>query len=184
MDAHLEDRGAWDLRLTDEERGKATEVLGVARGNPVLAVSVGTKVQSKDWGRENWRALLEALGGLYPGYALALMGVPEESEASEFAASGWRAGAGPTSVVINLCGRLTPRESAACFAESRMFLGHDSGPMHLAATVQTPCVAIFARRAIFHGSGIRTGSNTGSSTTRWSARGAGWRRALWSGSGV
>ena len=28
----------------------------------------------------------------------------------------------------------------------RVFLGHDSGPMHLAAAVQTPCVAIFAAR--------------------------------------
>ena len=51
-------------------------------------------------------------------------------------------------VVMNLCGRLTPRESAACFAEARLFLGHDSGPMHLAAAVGTRCVAIFAARNI------------------------------------
>jgi ADP-heptose:LPS heptosyltransferase len=114
----------------------------------VLAVSVGTKVQSKDWGRENWQALLERLGGMYPGYALALMGAPEESEASEFAADGWRRAAGVGSPVINLCGPLTPRESAACFARAELFLGHDSGPMHLAATVGTPCVAIFAARNI------------------------------------
>ncbi len=147
-DAFLHERGSWDLGLTKAEEGKAVEVLGVAGGRPVLAVSVGTKVQSKDWGRENWRTLLEALGRAYPGYALALMGAPEESEASEFAAGGWRVGAGEGSPVIQLCGRLTPRESAACFARSRMFLGHDSGPMHLAATVQTPCVAIFAARNI------------------------------------
>jgi ADP-heptose:LPS heptosyltransferase len=49
-------------------------------------------------------------------------------------------------VAINLCGKLTPRESAAVFAEARIFIGHDSGPMHLAAAVQTPCVAIFAAR--------------------------------------
>ena len=47
---------------------------------------------------------------------------------------------------MNLCGKLTPRESAACFARSKLFLGHDSGPMHLAAAVGTPCVAIFAAR--------------------------------------
>jgi len=50
--------------------------------------------------------------------------------------------------VINLCGQLTPRESAAVFARSRIFIGHDSGPMHLAAAVNTPCVAIFAARNI------------------------------------
>jgi ADP-heptose:LPS heptosyltransferase len=146
--ADLDAAESWDLRLTEAERGGARRALAAAGGRPILAVSVGTKVQSKDWGRENWRALLEALGRRYPGYALALTGAAEESEASEFAAAGWRAGAGENSPVLNLCGRLTPRESAASFAESRLFLGHDSGPMHLAAAVQTPCVAIFAARNI------------------------------------
>jgi ADP-heptose:LPS heptosyltransferase len=80
----------------------------------------------------------------YPGYGLALSGAPEESEASEFAAGLWRErNGGP---VVNLCGKLTPRESAAAFRRARLFVGHDSGPMHLAAAVQTPCVAIFAAR--------------------------------------
>jgi ADP-heptose:LPS heptosyltransferase len=147
-DARIDTPEAWDLRLTSAEHARAAEALRPAGGRPVLAVSVGTKVQSKDWGRENWQALLACLGGMYPGYALALMGAPEESEASEFAADGWRKAAGTASPVINLCGPLTPRESAACFAQARLFLGHDSGPMHLAATVGTTCVAIFAARNI------------------------------------
>jgi len=143
-DAHLEAAASWDLLLTQAEHARAKEALAGVAGHPVIAVSVGTKVQSKDWGRENWRALLTRLAALYPGYALALSGAAEESEASEFAAEGWRSvSAGP---VINLCGSLTPRESAAAFAQARIFLGHDSGPMHLAAAVQTPCVAIFAAR--------------------------------------
>ena len=146
--ADVDDPAMWDLELTAAERAKAREVLGPAGGRSVLAVSVGTKVQSKDWGRENWRLLLGELGRLYPDYALALMGAPEEDEASEYAAEGWRVGAGVESPVINLCGRLTPRESAACFARARLFLGHDSGPMHLAAAVGTPCVVLFAARNI------------------------------------
>jgi ADP-heptose:LPS heptosyltransferase len=143
-DAYIDAAESWDLHLTPAETGRAAEALAPVAGHPLIAVSVGTKVQSKDWGRENWRGLLAEVGRLYPGYALALSGATEESEASEFAAEGWRqAGAGP---VVNLCGLLTPRESAAAFARARVFLGHDSGPMHLAAAVQTPCVAIFAAR--------------------------------------
>ncbi|WP_348266290.1 glycosyltransferase family 9 protein [Edaphobacter paludis] len=143
-DARLDDPQSWDLRLTVEEQARADEVLRPAAGLPVIAVSVGTKVQSKDWGRDNWRTLLAHVAALYPGNALTLSGSPAESEASEFAADGWReAGGGP---VINLCGVLTPRESAAAFGHARIFIGHDSGPMHLAAAVQTPCVAIFAAR--------------------------------------
>jgi len=144
-DPLLNDPASWDLHLTDEEKDKADSALGeVILDMPFIAVSVGTKVQSKDWGRDNWRALLANLAARYPGYALALSGAPEESEASEFAGEGWRqAGGGPA---VNLCGLLTPRESAAAFRRARLFVGHDSGPMHLAAAVQTPCVAIFAAR--------------------------------------
>jgi len=143
-DAQLDTPSSWDLHLTDAEKARAREVLSSTADRPIIAVSVGTKVQSKDWGRDNWRALLNRLGARYPGYALALCGAPEESEASEFAGDGWRETSnGP---VVNLCGLLTPRESAAVFAQARVFVGHDSGPMHLAAAVQTPCIAIFAAR--------------------------------------
>jgi heptosyltransferase-3 len=147
-DAHIDDAASWDLKLTPAECLRAKVELAPAGSRPVLAVSVGTKVQSKDWGRENWRALLRMLGQRYSAYALALTGAPEESQASEFAADGWREATGRDAVVVNLCGVLSPRESAAAFALSRVFLGHDSGPMHLAATVGTPCVVIFAARNI------------------------------------
>jgi heptosyltransferase III len=147
----LEDAASWDLHLTAEEHEAAAgvigvEALGVESGLTPIAVSVGTKVQAKDWGKENWRALLGRMAESFPGRALLLAGAPEESQASEFAAEGWRAAGG--GVVVNLCGKLTPRESAAAFAKARLFVGHDSGPMHLAAAVGTPVVAIFAARNI------------------------------------
>jgi ADP-heptose:LPS heptosyltransferase len=147
-DASTDSPEAWDLRLTGAEHARAAEALAPAAGRSILAVSVGTKMQCKDWGRENWRALLARLGGLYPHFALAMMGATEEAEASRYAAEGWRECAGPASLVLDLCGELSPRASAACFARARLFLGHDSGPMHLAATVGTACVAIFSARNV------------------------------------
>jgi heptosyltransferase III len=143
----LGDPASWDLRLSAAEHESAARAIGdEALGLEMIAASVGTKVQAKDWGRENWRALLGRIAEEYPGRALSLAGAAEESEASEYAATGWRShGGGP---VVNLCGRLTPRESAAAIARARLFVGHDSGPMHLAAAVGTPVVAIFAARNI------------------------------------
>ncbi len=115
-DAHLEAPASWDLRLTEAEQTRAAEVLSATAGRPIIAVSVGTKVQSKDWGRDNWRALLNRLATLYPDHALALCGAAEESDASEFTADGWRETS--SSPVVNLCGLLTPRESAAVFARA------------------------------------------------------------------
>jgi heptosyltransferase-3 len=146
-DPLLNDPASWNLHLTAAEQERATEALAGVAPRPVIAVCVGTKVQSKDWGRENWRGLLERLAGLYSGHALVLLGAEGESEASEFAADGWReVVTGNSGPVVNLCGVLTPRESAAVLARAQVLVGHDSGPMHLAAAVQTPCVAIFAAR--------------------------------------
>jgi heptosyltransferase-3 len=143
----LNDRASWDLHLSVTEYDTAAKAIGdKALAMRPIAVSVGTKVQAKDWGKENWHVLLAKVAESFPGRSLLLGGAPEESEASEFAAQGWRAnGGGP---VVNLCGKLTPRESAAAFARAEIFVGHDSGPMHLAAAVGTPCVAIFAARNI------------------------------------
>src|SRR3990167_5361090 len=48
---------------------------------------------------------------------------------------------------INLCGKLSVRETAAVIECAQLFIGHDSGPMHLASAVKTPSVAIFSRHA-------------------------------------
>ncbi len=146
-DGRVDDPASWDMCLTPEELARGRAALGELAGKPLIAASLGTKVQAKDWGRENWKGLLEQVAARYPGYGLLLAGAPEESEPSEFAADGWRAqpGAGP---VVNVCGKLTLRETAAAFKLAKIFIGHDSGPMHLAATVEVPCVAIFAARNI------------------------------------
>jgi ADP-heptose:LPS heptosyltransferase len=143
----LSDPASWDIGVTAQEFATADAAIGSeALALRPIAVSVGTKVQAKDWGQQNWQALLGSMAAEFPGRALLLAGAPEESAASEFAAQGWSAqGGGP---VVNLCGRLTPRESAAAFARAALFVGHDSGPMHLAASVGTPVVAIFAARNI------------------------------------
>ena len=146
-DAELDRPESWALGLTAEERQRASEAVGKeVWGTHPVAVSVGTKVQAKDWGRENWRELLRRVAPSMPGRGLLLLGAPEEADTSEFAAADWREGGG--GAVANLCGRLTPRESAAALEGACMFLGHDSGPMHLAASVGTPVVAVFAARNI------------------------------------
>ncbi len=170
-DARLDDPASWNLRLAEPERRAARIALEPAGKLPVIAISVGTKMQAKDWGVENWRKLLAAMVPHYPGFALVLAGAREESAASEFAAAGWRSvpGSGP---VINLCGFLTPRESAAVFQRARFFVGHDSGPMHMAATVQTPCIAALAARNLLAGGLVPYGRhNRGqSSRGRWLLR--------------
>src|SRR5574343_1430678 len=45
--------------------------------------------------------------------------------------------------VASLAGQLSLKELAAAIAAARLYIGVDSVPIHIAAAVQTPCVALF-----------------------------------------
>ena len=131
----LEDPGVWDLRLTAEERASAAEALAPLDGRGFVAVNTGGKVIEKDWGGENWTALFEHLAEL--DFPVVFVGAAEDAERAALLGALRR---GP---VLDLCGRLSPRETAAVLGRAALFLGHDSGPMHLAWTAGTPCVSLF-----------------------------------------
>ena len=140
-DARLDDPASWDLHLTAEERGRANQVLmELDPSQPVIACSVSAKLDVKDWGINNWQLLFSSLSRRYPRHALALLGAGDESAAAEATRQRWQG------LSVNLCGALSPRESGAVLERAALFVGHDSGPMHLAASVGTPCVAIFSAR--------------------------------------
>ena len=49
------------------------------QGRPLLACCVGTKVQAKDWGADNWHSVLDTLASELPQYGLVMVGAGEES---------------------------------------------------------------------------------------------------------
>jgi ADP-heptose:LPS heptosyltransferase len=133
----LDDRKNWDLRLTDAERKAGDQALRLFGGKPFVAINMGGKVAENHWGQDNWRHLLRALSVSHGGYGLLFLGAAEEAGAVAGVVAGWP---GP---VVNACGTLLPRESAAALLRASLFVGHDSGPMHLAAAVGVACVAPF-----------------------------------------
>ncbi len=136
-----EDLAFFRLRLSEEERSAAArKVKALPEKIPIISVSIGAKCSVKDWEDANWVELFRRLGGMYPGHALVMIGAKVERQRSEKLLNNWR---GPT---LNLCGELSPRESAAVLQNADIFIGHDSGPVHLAASVGTRCVAIFSSR--------------------------------------
>lgn len=131
----LKDPAAWDLRLAPSEHATAREALAPLGGRSFVAVNTGGKVVEKDWGIDNWAALFARLAEL--PFPVVFVGGTEDSERARQLAAMRRA------PVLDLCGRLTPRETAAVLGQARLFIGHDSGPLHLAWTAGTPCVSLF-----------------------------------------
>ncbi len=134
---NLDDRKNWDLRLTEAERTAGDRAVALFKGGPFIAVNMGGKVVEKLWGEENWRRLLHSLSDRLGDHGLLFLGAADEAEAVDKVAGGW------PSLVVNACGTLAPRESAAALRRAAVFVGHDSGPMHLAAAVGVTCVTPF-----------------------------------------
>jgi heptosyltransferase-3 len=129
---------SWDLHLSADERARALERLAALPARqPILALAPGAKVPVKDWGEPNWAALIKLLDARIPSISLVFVGAPDERPLTERLARLWKGD------LVNVCGELSPRESAALLARSDILVCHDSGPMHLAASQGTVCVALF-----------------------------------------
>jgi heptosyltransferase-3 len=128
----------WDLRLSAQELGlAASRLAGIPGRRPLVALSPGAKITSKDWGEARWAALIRLLQVRVPEVSVVFVGAPDERPLTGRLAQLW------AGVKLDLCGELTPRESAAVLAKCDLLVCHDSGPMHLAASQGTRCVALF-----------------------------------------
>jgi ADP-heptose:LPS heptosyltransferase len=125
------------LGLDDHELAAGRERL---QGRATIALSMGTKCEVNDWGIAQWERLVELLGEQTTVGQLVLLGAPDEHAAAERLRLRW------PRAVQNLCGVLSPRQSGAVLAAAALYIGHDSGPMHLAASVDAPIVAVFSAR--------------------------------------
>jgi ADP-heptose:LPS heptosyltransferase len=133
----LNDPAMWDLKLSASEVRKANAALAPLGSRPFIAVNLGGKVSRKDWGDHNWRDLLRLMSDDYHALALLFVGSRDEYERSSRISVAWPGQS------LNLCGRLSPRETAAAMRRAQLFIGHDSGPMHLAAALGVRCVCMF-----------------------------------------
>jgi heptosyltransferase-3 len=91
----------------------------------------------KCWPAEKTAALMDILHA--QGHRLVLTAAPEANEAALIAAIK----AKTPSPLIDLSGQLSLKELAALTAQARLFIGVDSAPMHIAAAMGTPTVALF-----------------------------------------
>jgi ADP-heptose:LPS heptosyltransferase len=131
-------RPNWDLRLSTQERAVAAERLaGLSRSGPLVALAPGAKIPTKDWGEEHWAGLIGLLQVRIPEMSLVFVGAPGERPLTQRLARIWNG------AKRDLSGELTPRQAAAVLGRCQVLVCHDSGPMHLAASQGTQCVALF-----------------------------------------
>ena len=138
---NFSDPSNFNLHLTSEEYSKANQILAkINNSQPIISISIGTKFASNHWGDDRWENFLSLLASKYPNHYLIAIGSSDEFDRTEDLLRSW------TSRSLNLCGILSIRESAAVISQCVVFVGHDSGPIHLASSVRVPCVGIYGSR--------------------------------------
>jgi heptosyltransferase-2 len=136
----LQDDAHIPLRVSGEqgERGETTlRAAGARVGVPRIAVGAGASYGSaKCWPPDRFAKALEQFT-THEDVDVILFGTPGETEVAAAIA------AGVGRMVINLTGKTAIAELPALLSRCQLFLGNDSGAMHVAAAVGLPVVAIF-----------------------------------------
>lgn len=126
------------IHISNAEAASAKKFLeeNGLREKPVFGAAPGASFgPAKKWPPERFAAVLKGLTEEFGGAAL-IFGGPDDKEACAGVKAAMPA-------ALDLSGKLSLRESMALMARVNAFITNDSGPMHIAAALGVPTVAIF-----------------------------------------
>ncbi len=129
------------LWLRPEDKSEAQRVLeeaGIA-GKDIVALTPGTRWDTKLWTPEGFAQVADLCQDR--GLAPVVVGGPGDSPLARAISSRAK---GP---VVDLTGQTGLRSLAALYKRSKLVISTDTGPMHIAAAVEVPVVALFGPTA-------------------------------------
>ena len=135
IDTSLDSLEFWH---TDTDRQVIQDLLNgedVSSTDRLIALNLGTTWRTKRWDIANFAEVIEQITHLAPDARIILIGSSEEQAlGNDLSVS---------SPVINLIGKTSTLQLGALLERCAVCLTCDSGPMHIAAAVGTPTVALF-----------------------------------------
>ncbi|MCX5750940.1 MAG: glycosyltransferase family 9 protein [Candidatus Saganbacteria bacterium] len=117
------------------------ESLNISKEQLLIGIHIGTGGSNKAWRADGYAKVIDTLSEQYNAKIILIGSGKEEKTAIE---------------IISLCkhkpislvNKLTLAELIALISYLKLFIGVDSGPMHIAAALKIPVVAIFATKKI------------------------------------
>lgn len=114
----------------------------VPDGTPVLAIGPTANWPGKAWPAERFvetiRRLTDEATGILPGARVMIVGAAAEREAALPVIESV-----PPARRIDLVGKTDLPLTAACLGRAALYVGNDSGPMHMAAAMGVPTLGLF-----------------------------------------
>ena len=106
----------------------------------IILISLGTKFEENKWSLQNWKLLITLLGSTYSHYSIISIGSNDEFNDCEDVLSAW------PYEKLNLTGKTDVSELYFLMQNVLLFIGNDSGPMHLAAAAGTKVIGLFSNK--------------------------------------
>src|SRR5262249_21962501 len=124
----------------DEENEVTSWMQGLSSdgGKPWIAFGPGSKMPAKRWPLDRFAAVGKRLIHEFDVWPVVFGGAEDQPDAERLLAE-WGRG-------YNAAGGLSVRGAALALKRCLLYVGNDTGTMHLAAAVGTPCVAVFSAR--------------------------------------
>jgi ADP-heptose:LPS heptosyltransferase len=133
------------VQVSDLERAALLAKLaqrGIRFGEPLFVINANTSPdlapEARKWPKDRYAKLADELIAHTPSGRVLWIGAPNEREYVESVATLCK-----TSRCQVVAGDLSLRELVVLFAESRLVISNDSGPMHLACLVDAPVIGLF-----------------------------------------
>ncbi len=132
MDDYLE---LWTRPEDDAAVDQLLSEAGIEAGRPIVALHPFSAVVERGWPLQNFAELGVRLSEY--GYSPVVLGGNKDTEAFRSAAHLF------SKQTVSLVGKLSILQTASLLRKASLFVGNDSGIMHLAAAAGAPLVAIF-----------------------------------------
>lgn len=134
---------------TQQERERISSLVPLAPSARVLVAvfpgggsNPGMELTAKRWPLDRYREIAHRLVHELDAQVL-LIGGKDDVPLNQSLLDGLNGLEVPKDMVLNLAGKTSFGESAALLERCALFIGNDSSPMHLAAAVGIPVIAIF-----------------------------------------
>ncbi len=116
---------------------------GVSTEAPLVVLHVSASNPFRRWPRESFAQVAAALAREDRRRRIMITAGPSEADAADAVADEAAREAGEAAVAIVRCGEPSLEELHVIMTRAQLFIGGDSGPLHVAATTAVPIVALF-----------------------------------------
>jgi len=117
---------------------------GVGKSDCLIVIHVSAGNPFRRWPIESFATLVRTLVANEPARRIIVTSGPSEHDAAEQVVAGARAALGPTrQPQVLSCGEFSLTELRALLDRASLYIGGDSGPLHVASTTRVPVVGLY-----------------------------------------